>query len=384
MNNLASTPYSVIDHPERGQVLIDFYQTVKNRDGFDFWAEDLYWALVLTPRLARINAETQFERILKNAYVNAQRTHNPHNATRVGRPPASDFAGCNPTRYEVKDPKEMSRLIKKVGHLFGSPLVRITRMNPDWYYDRGVLWPHRGFARGEPIEIQPHWEFAIVVGTPLMWETINGSPIWNDSHDTYGWTGTFTTKMTAYIKSLGWPARPNGPCSGYEVNSVPILVDAGVGEQGRLGICVAPEFGAAFRSGIILTNLPLEPDKPIDFGLRKFCERCQICAEHCPTQALTYGGVKEINGRGYEGWVCDVSKCHNAWHQVPGGIPPLGYPGSGCRICQSVCPFTQKSNWVHKVARDIAYVIPRGFPIERLFGWKKLFTGQIPLNTISM
>ena len=375
-NNLAATPLTVIDHPVNGRELIDFYQTVRNRDGFDLWAEDLKWVMEINPRHSVINAETSFERIIKDAYVGAQRTYNPHNSSRVTRPPESDFAGCNPTRYQPRGPREMSRLIKKIGYMFGAPIVRITRLNPDWFHDRHL--GGRGFTRGERFTIQPHWQFAIVMGTPMSWETVYGNPLWGDSHEGYGMIGAYVAKMTNFVKNLGWPARPNDPGSGYDLCAVPIAVDAGCGEQGRMGICVTPEFGANFRPGMVVTNLPLEPDKPIDFGLKKFCENCKICAEHCPTQAITYGGVTNIGGRGYEGWMVDPGKCHNAWHSVPGGIPAMGVPGSGCRICQAVCPFTQKANWLHKAARNIAMRDPTGLSHRALVWMENAFYGSNP------
>jgi epoxyqueuosine reductase QueG len=41
---------------------------------------------------------------------------------------------------------------------------------------------------------------------------------------------------------------------------------------------VNPLFGGNVRIGAVLTDLPLAVDKPIDFGLQKFCVKCKKCA----------------------------------------------------------------------------------------------------------
>ena len=366
MNNLAAAPLTLIDHPTRGAELRNFYQRLKDEDGIDVWPEDLYHLLEILPRSARINNETEYERLLSTAYVAAQSTHNAHYASRVTSLD-SDFAGMNSTRYPVLDPREMSKLIKKMGHMFGSGVVRICRLNHDFAYETHP--GGRGYTRGERVVVQPHWQYAIVMGVPISWETIGGSPVFSASQEAYGHIGTVCAKMTTFVKNLGYPARPNCPASRYEYIMPPILVDAGVGEQGRMGVTISPEFGPAIRPGIVVTNLPLEPDKPVDLGIRKFCENCMICADHCPTGAITRGGVTNISGRGYEGWQVHIGKCHNGWQTVPGG---------GCRICQAVCPFTQKANWLHKTARNIAVRDRTGLSHHALVWMEKAFYGTNP------
>ena len=42
------------------------------------------------------------------------------------------------------------------------------------------------------------------------------------------------------------------------------------------GFCITPELGGNFRTAVITTNMPLEIDKPIDFGLAEFCNKCKL------------------------------------------------------------------------------------------------------------
>ncbi|MCL2008825.1 MAG: reductive dehalogenase [Treponema sp.] len=366
MNDFGATPLTVIDHPTRGAELRNFYQRLRDEDGYDVWAEDLYHLFVILPRQPRINNETVYERLLVAAFNNAIATHNNHYASRVTSL-QSDFDGVNQTQYPVLNPANMSRLIKKMGYLFGAPIVRIARLNHDFAYETHP--GGRGYARGERVIPQPHWQYAIVMGHPMTWDGLDGAPLWGSSSHGYGQIGMTAGRMAAFVKSLGYPARPNDPASRYEYVMPPILVDAGVGEQGRMGIVITPEFGPNFRPGIVVTNLPLEPDKPVDLGIKKFCENCMICADHCPTGAITRGGVKNISGRGYEGWQVHIGKCHNSWQTVP---------GNGCLVCISVCPFSQKSNWLHKTARNIAVRDRTGLSHRALVWMEKTFYGTNP------
>lgn len=34
--------------------------------------------------------------------------------------------------------------------------------------------------------------------------------------------------------------------------------------------------------------MPIEPDKPVDLGIKRFCDKCKICAEECPSKAISF------------------------------------------------------------------------------------------------
>jgi ferredoxin len=50
------------------------------------------------------------------------------------------------------------------------------------------------------------------------------------------------------------------------------------------------EFGPRVRLFKVFTNLPLVPDKPIDFGVTQFCSGCKKCAEACEVDAISLKG----------------------------------------------------------------------------------------------
>lgn len=277
-----------------------------------------------------------------------------------------DFEGVNERKYDIKDPKEMTKLIKKVATLYGSPIVRITKLNPDWVYETHN--GGRGYKPKEPIKIPSHWKYAIVIGSPQEWDAFRANPSYGHSYDGYMQATIYADRLTKYIKTLGYPARPNSPFHGYDMVLPPILTDAGCGELGRMGTCITPDFGGNFRPAVVVTDLPLEIDKPIDVGVRKFCESCKICAEQCPSQSIPYEGVGSVNDRGYDGWAINTSTCHNYWMQVP-------ISGS-CRICITVCPFSKKSGWIHGLARDVAVRDKTGLTAKMLTWMEKNFFGE--------
>jgi epoxyqueuosine reductase QueG len=57
---------------------------------------------------------------------------------------------------------------------------------------------------------------------------------------------------------------------------------AGLGWFGRNNLLVNPGLGARFRLVTILTDMPLEPARPLDDG----CTTCRACAAVCPAGAI--------------------------------------------------------------------------------------------------
>jgi len=265
----------------------------------------------------------------------------------IDRPPEeSDFPrgeeyGEPKTPLPMKDRKKTSLLIKQVAYQLGATLVGIAPLNPDWVY----LYPmkNRGFDPASPINVPKHWQNAIVVGTPMSWDPFFANPNYGASDDAYSRSRIVAFRLAAFIRALGYAARPHTPGTAYDLMVPPILVDAGLGEQGRHSVVITPELGSNFRPAIITTNLPLFSDKPIDFGVQDFCKTCKICAKQCPSGAITMEEPSAI--RGYLRYQLNISKCHNFWYSKLGNI--------GCRICVTVCPYSRKANWIHKTALQV-------------------------------
>ncbi len=83
------------------------------------------------------------------------------------------------------------------------------------------------------------------------------------------------------IRRLGYPARCHSVVDG-EVLQPPLLLLSGLGEVSRIGeVILNPYLGPRLKSGVVTTDMPFTYDKPIDFGLQRFCESCNKCAREC-------------------------------------------------------------------------------------------------------
>jgi ferredoxin len=139
--------------------------------------------------------------------------------------------------------------------------------------------------------------------------------------------------MTSYLRRLGWRSD-SSIVDKYPTLLPQLVIESGLGEESRLGIALNPFVGASFKVSAVLTDLPLEVDKPIDFGLQDYCKNCKICAEQCATQAIQYGEKVEYNG--YMRWNTDGTKC---------ALGVIGNPvGNICQRCSKVCPWNRRDN----------------------------------------
>ena len=113
--------------------------------------------------------------------------------------------------------------------------------------------------------------------------------------------------MAEMLRRLGFSARAQTNVDS-EVLHIPLMLLAGLGELSRIGELVFNPFvGPRLKTVVMTTNMPLEVDQPIDFGLQYFCSRCTKCARECPCDAISWGQKVMFNG--YEIWKPDVERC---------------------------------------------------------------------------
>ena len=142
-------------------------------------------------------------------------------------------------------------------------------------------------------------------------------------YGTYEIEGAYALKLGDYIRSLGYSAQvhsPNDNSAAY----IPMFVAAGLGQLGANGQLLSPHFGSRSRLMIITTDAPVTYDEPIDYGIHKFCQQCQVCVNRCPGRAL----VKEkVWYRGVEKNKLIYDRCR-----------PVMARYEGCAVCMKVCP----------------------------------------------
>ena len=242
-----------------------------------------------------------------------------------------------------EDPEILSRHIKSLGHFFRADILGICRLPQYAVYSHDM--------NGNTVEL--NHQFAIVVLVDQDYATMNASTgsDWissSQSHRSYSATAFITCMMANYIKRLGYPARAHYS-GNYQVIMPPLLLQAGIGELSRMGNSVInPFLGPRFKAAAVTTNLPLLPDKPVDFGLQEFCQKCMKCAVECPPRAIPMGDKVMYNG--YECWKLDIKRCTKFRLANPNGV--------GCGTCIKVCPWNKPSGWLHDRVRWMARHTP--------------------------
>jgi epoxyqueuosine reductase len=225
------------------------------------------------------------------------------------------------TKYEVDDPYRMSILIKRAARLFGTSLVGVCKLNRDWLY--------------ADVDVPEKFENVIVMAVEMDADGIATSP----APPAATATGVGYSKMAfilagvgEFIRNLGYKAIQ---CGNDTALSIPLAIDAGLGELGRNGLLITPEYGPRVRLCKVLTDLPLKADKPIEFGVKEFCKKCKLCAEHCEAGAISMNDepsfevICRSNNPGALKWYVDVERCYLYWCEN----------GTDCSTCITVCPY---------------------------------------------
>jgi reductive dehalogenase len=145
--------------------------------------------------------------------------------------------------------------------------------------------------------------------------------------------GFISALLGEFIRNLGYTAYQ---CGNDTALSVPLAIDAGLGQMGRHGLLITPEYGSRVRLCKIFTDLPLQVDTPIDFGVTDTCKRCKRCAEACEVEAISfddepnYTPACSSNNPGALKWYVNGELCYQFWCDNAGD----------CSTCISVCPYT--------------------------------------------
>ena len=110
---------------------------------------------------------------------------------------------------------------------------------------------------------------------------------------------------------------------------------AGIGWQGKNSLIINEDFGSFFNIGIILTDLEIATDFPIE----NKCHNCRRCIDFCPTSAIVSPCVIDANRCiSYH----TIENKNEKSEEMRNAINATGYI-FGCDICQDICPFNKKN-----------------------------------------
>ncbi len=250
--------------------------------------------------------------------------------------------------------------VKRAAILFGASLVGICELDRRWIYEPAYLITPDG-GKVADNTIPEAFRYAVAIAVEMDYPAIQTSPAAPASAATgmgYSKMAYVAGLLAQYIRGLGYQAIP---CGNDTACSIPIAIDAGLGEIARNGLLVTPEFGPRIRLAKVLTDLPLLPDRPIEFGVWEFCRICKKCARKCPSRSIMHGEPTEAvhnisNREGVRAWHINAETCLAFWAKN----------GNDCANCIRVCPFNKPAGRFHDLVRWGVHRFPR---MNSLFLW---------------
>ena len=154
------------------------------------------------------------------------------------------------------DKREISRIIKEISLFLGAVDVGIAPLEP--YH----LYSHAGRNADNYGEvIKNNHKFAIVIVVAMNVSMIKSSPTLSvllESMHKYLEAAKISCIVAEYIRDFGYDARAHTD-GNYETLCVPLAVDSGLGDLGRIGIFMHPVYGPCVRLSVVTTDLELIP-----------------------------------------------------------------------------------------------------------------------------
>ena len=294
-----------------------------------------------------------------------------------------------PTGRPESSPQEASQVVRKAAQLFGADQVGFAELDRRWvyshYFDEETKkdYPIKfsdeaGYEQyDQPIRLEDKTrvipkEMKYVVVLLHEWGkdldgTEHAPTLLTEGLSTLAYARMAPTlwMLAEFIRGLGYNAIP---AANDTALSIPLAVDAGLGQLGRHGLLINPKVGSRCRISKIFTDLPLEPAGAVDSGITEFCNACLKCVPKCGTKAITTGDrsfepLDESNGTGVLTWKVDAKKCMTFQNRV----------GSTCSTCVRRCAWTKPPNKM--------YAIPRFF--IRNFRWRWLNRTWVRLDDLA-
>jgi len=140
----------------------------------------------------------------------------------------------------------------------------------------------------------------------------------------------YMERICEFIRGMGAKA-----VNFVDTNGLPeryIARNSGVGFIGKNNTLITEKYGSYVFLGEIITDLILQPDKPI---VQK-CGDCELCLEACPTNSIVKGQVGINNDTN----IC-LSYITQKKHIEDFWLNKLNGRLFGCDTCQQVCPYNE-------------------------------------------
>lgn len=282
--------------------------------------------------------------------------------------------GVAKDKYQFESPARASYALKKAAKVFGADLVGIAPYDERFVYATEVAMPTdmEGNLIKERVNLSRPMDFGfepksvIVLAFEMDYECFKASGSMIETGATYTAYSRMAEvglRVAQFLRKMGYNTYH---CGNNASPSVAEAIRAGLGEGSRMSILMTEEYGPRVRLAKVYTDAVFEYDKPKSFGVTEFCEVCQVCADSCPSQAITHLSINDPENKptslcaqdGIKKYHLDAQKCLINWY--------LPLDGNDCGICIGVCPYNKPQIWHHDVLRGMTS-IPGFGSIARFF-----------------
>ena len=262
-----------------------------------------------------------------------------------------------PEKIALDSVKETTKRIKKAATMFGAGDVGICEIDERWVYSHHF---NRKTGQAPELKLPDGLKYAIYLLMPMDYELGKTFPAALSGTTTglgYSSSLNCANSLAQFIVNLGYQAVAS---LNDTAQSIPMAIQAGLGEYGRNGLLITRKFGPNVRIAKVLTDLPLQLDKPIEFGVKKFCGHCRKCTNACPAKAIAAENPQSeppnfSSHQGVSKWTVNAEKCFKFWVNS----------NSDCAICIRVCPYNKDySKWWNRLGIMLA-----NSPLRRFMLW---------------
>lgn len=260
-------------------------------------------------------------------------------------------------KASLPDLATTTKRIKQVGKFLGAGSVGICAIDRRWVYSHHF---NRKSGEAQELDLPAQLKYAIVLILPMDYKLGKTFPSALSGATTgmgYANSLNCANMLAQFITNLGYEAIASLNDTAL---SIPMAIQAGLGEYGRHGLLITPEFGPNVRIAKVFTDLPLQVDRIREFGVKAFCEICQKCANACPPRAISKDAPSSTppNFSSFSGirkWTVNAEKCFKFWVKM----------NTDCAICIRVCPYNKDySKWWNRLGIRLA-----NSPLRRLMLW---------------
>ena len=238
--------------------------------------------------------------------------HKKHNDRNRALVDAAEISGDLEPTGTAEPARDVTEDIRTRARELGAGEVGFTKLDRRYVYARKKRWVK--YQHAVCLAVEQDYE---------QTQKISSIEAEHAHFGAYEKIGVLGLELVDYIRALGYHAQMHSP-SDESVVFIPMFVKAGLGQLGANGQLLSPHFGSRCRLAIVTTDSPVTYDKPVDYGIHKFCQKCQVCIRRCPARALVN---EQVWWRGVHKNKVIYDRCR-----------PVMARYDGCGVCMKVCP----------------------------------------------